>query len=209
MDHLRQKINYHYLADTVFGCYERGEAEDEDVARQGAQAAVPQVFLRREAPIYLCLHLRNRLRSKVKPRIHFSRLTPGLTPYALRLQVLPAPGSLLEPPLLDLHLQRRRGLTTGVSTKSFNAYDSRWRNTWRQACPKADQEERKGSLQLVAALVALLPKELTKIHHHRQQQPQQQHHQQQRASTNIQTPTFHCLVRDWRERYRHHLTLQR
>ena len=174
------------------------------MARQGAQAAVPLVFFRREAPIYLCLHLRNRLGIKVKPRIHFSRLTPGLIPYALRLQVLPAPGSLLEPPLLDPHLQRRRGLTTGVSTKIFNACDSRWRNTWRQACPKADQEERRGSLRLVTALIALLPK-----HHHRQQQQQHHHHQQQRASTNIPTPTFHCLVRDWRERYRHHLTLQR
>ena len=176
MDHLRQKINYHYLADTVFGCYERGEAEDEDVARRGAQAAVPQVFLRREAPIYLCLHLRNRLRTKVKPRIHFSRLTPGPIHYALRLLDLPALGSLSEPPLQDRHLQQRHGLTTDVSTKSSNAYDSRWRSIWRRACPKADQEERRRRLQRVAALIALLPKELSKTHHHRQQQPQQHHH---------------------------------
>ena len=176
MDHLRQKINYHYLADTVFGCYERGEAEDEDVERRGAPAAVPLEFLRREAPIYLCLHLRNRLRIKVKPRIHFNRLTPGLMHHALRLQDLPALGSLSEPPLQDRHLQLRHGLTTDVSTKSSNAYDSRWRSTWRLARPKADQEERRQRLQRVAALIALLPKELNKTHHHRQQQPQQHHH---------------------------------
>ena len=134
------------------------------------------------------------LRIKVKPRIHFSRQTPGLMHRALRLQDLPALGSLSEPPLLDRHLQRRHGLTTDVSTTRFNAYDSRWRSIW---------------LKLVAALIALLPKGFNKMHHHRQQQPQQRHPQQQWASTSTPTPTFPCLVRDWQERYRHHLTLQR
>ena len=83
---------------------------------------------------------------------------------ALRLQDLPALGSLSEPPLLDRHLQLRHGLTTDISTTSFNAYDSRWRSIWQRACLKADQEERRRWPQLVAALIALLPK-----HHHRQQ----------------------------------------
>ena len=204
LDHLSQKVNYQYQVAIASTCSGRDEAEDEDEALRGASAAVPPAFLRLEATTYHCLHLRSRLRIKVKPRIHFSRLTPGAIHHALRLQDLPAPGSLSEPPLLDQHLQLRRGPTTDVSTTSFNAYDSRWRSTWRRACPKADQEERRRLLQLVAALIALLPK-----HHHRQQQPQQQHHQQQRASTSIPTPTSHCLVRDWLERYRHHLTLQR
>ena len=176
LDHLSQKVNYQYQVAIASTCSGRDEAEDEDEALRGASAAVPPAFLRLEATTYHCLHLRSRLRIKVKPRIHFNRLTPGLMHHALRLQDLPALGSLSEPPLLDRHLQLRHGLTTDVSTKSSNAYDSRWRSTWRLACPKADQEERRQRLQRVAALIALLPKELSKTHHHRQQQPQQHHH---------------------------------
>ena len=193
LDHLSQKVNYQYQVAIASICSGRDEAEDKAEALRGASAAVRPALLR----------------IKVKPRIHFSRQTPGLMHRALRLQDLPALGSLSEPPLLDRHLQLRHGLITDVSTKRSNAYDSRWRSIWRRACPKANQEERRRWLQLVAALIALLPKEFNKTHHHRQQQQQQRHPQQQWASTSTPTPTFPCLVRDWQERYRHHLTLQR
>ena len=174
MDHHHLLINYLCLVDIASTCSGRDEAEDEHEGE--ALAAMRPALLRTEATLNHRTHLRRQHQFKVKSRIHFSKLIPGLILHLRLLQDLPAPGNPSEPHLLGHRVQLRHGPTTDVSTTSFNAHDSRWRSTWRRACPKADQEECRRWLQLVAALIALLPKELSKTHHHRQQQPQQHHH---------------------------------
>ena len=118
-----QKTKYHFLEDSGHGWCEKDEDEDEALA--GGVVAVPLLLHRLAVTSFRCLRLRSRLRVRVQPRIHCSRLTPGATHNALRLQTLLAPGSLSEPPLQHQHLQLRRGPTTDASTTSSNDYDSR------------------------------------------------------------------------------------
>ena len=118
-----QKTKYHFWEDIVHGWCEKDEDEDEALA--GGVVAVPLLLHRLAVTSFRCLRLRSRLRVRVQPRIHCSRLTPGATHSALRLPTPTAPGSPSAPPLQDQHPLLRRGPTTDASTTSCNECDSR------------------------------------------------------------------------------------
>ena len=73
--HHHWTTKHHYLADTVSGCYERGE--DEDEALRGAVAAMPLVLLRLAVTTYRYLRLRSRPSSRVQLRIRCRLPTRG------------------------------------------------------------------------------------------------------------------------------------
>ena len=107
-----QKTKYHFLEDSVHGWYETGEDEDGGEALVGVVVAVPLLLPRQVVTSFRCPRLRSRLRVRVQPRIHCSRLTPGATHSALRLPTPTAPGSPSAPLLQDQHPLLRRGPTT-------------------------------------------------------------------------------------------------